>query len=128
MVRKIQSRHLLSGDLGIPPLANNYYTLPLQDKKQQNTETDRDSHCDEDQPESVSHRFVDQRRFESDITAIRTFTKRYQERLTDEEGEKRQWSEWKDVAKVTNRLFFMLCFLIDIGAIAAYLFLAIWPW
>lgn len=128
IVRKFQSRHLINADFGIPPVANNYYTLPLQDKKQQNNETaERDSLCDEDQPESVSHRFVDQRRFESNVAAIRTFTSRYQEKLADEEGQKRQLSEWRDVARVTNRLFFLLCFFVDIGTIGAYLFLAIWP-
>lgn len=126
VVRRIQSRNFLTADIGIPPLANNYYTLPLQDKKQQNAEGERDSLCDEEQPESIAYRFGDQRRFESDVSAVRAFTKHYQEKLAEEDEKKRQMSEWIDVARVTNRIFFLLCSIVDLGAIGAYLFLAMW--
>ena len=118
IVKRNRSRHLVDPEYNFPAHPNTYYKLSIKTEKLPLDPTTKGD-CIDDVP--VGEFPLEGRQsFESDEAFIQAFNRRSWQNRRDDDWERKHLREWEDVAKVTNRLFFVLFLLgvfSDIGTV-----------
>lgn len=115
IVNRNRSRHLVAPEYEFHANQESYYKLPMSNEK-----VPLDANSKEDSIDNfpeVSSPVNGKQSFETDVAFIRAFTRRSWQKMKDGDWETKLFREWKDVAKVANRLFFLIYLPVVLTAI-----------
>lgn len=106
IVNRNRSRHLVAPEYEFHANQDNYYKLSMSNEKEPLDPTSKEDPIDNfpDVPLPQNGK----QSFETDVAFIRAFTRRSWQKMKNGDWETKLFREWKDVAKVANRLFFLI--------------------
>lgn len=106
VVNRNRSRHLVAPEYEFHANQDNYYKLSMSNEKEPLDPTSKEDPIDNfpDVPLPQNGK----QSFETDVAFIRAFTRRSWQKMKNGDWETKLFREWKDVAKVANRLFFLI--------------------